>query len=145
MIEYVAGFLVDEIQNNVVMIRKRTDGIYGGHWNGVGGKVELNETYAEAQSREFHEEAGIWIKPDSWNPICRLCINDEVEVRFFISRQSKERLDACFSVTDEHIEIISIEDVLEGKITAVHNIPWILLMGLTDLQPNQYTVSMTVD
>lgn len=142
MIEYVAGFLVDHDHHKVIMIRKRKNSINGGLWNGVGGKVEGTEDYNEAQAREFHEEAGIWIKPEEWNPICRLCIDDEVEVRFFFSEQSRDRLEACYSVTDEQIGIFSIDDLLRGEINCVHNIQWILMMGLLDIHASKCSIHM---
>lgn len=49
MIEYVAGLLVDRESETVILVKKRDDSIYGGHWNGVAGKVEcFDEGYAEA-------------------------------------------------------------------------------------------------
>ena len=37
-----------------------------GHLNGLGGKIEVDETPSEAMVREFEEESGAHTKPEDW-------------------------------------------------------------------------------
>jgi len=57
--KYVLGFLFNPKQDSVVLIRKKKPDWQNGFWNGVGGKIEQDETDKQAMSREFLEETGI--------------------------------------------------------------------------------------
>jgi 8-oxo-dGTP diphosphatase len=61
---YVVGFLFDGLCQNVTLIKKTHPEWQKGKLNGVGGKIEPNETSTDAMRREFREEAGVDI--DSW-------------------------------------------------------------------------------
>ena len=57
MIEYVLGLAFNEQEDKVLLINKK----HGPphiikQWNGIGGKMEENETGWEAMAREFKEE-----------------------------------------------------------------------------------------
>jgi len=58
MKEYVLGFLFDQ-NDKVLLIKKTKPANLAGKWNGVGGKLEIKETYLEAMARETREETGI--------------------------------------------------------------------------------------
>ena len=55
-------------QDSVLMIHRnlRKNDIHEGKWNGLGGKLEKNETAKEAASREFHEEANCSVQAKDW-------------------------------------------------------------------------------
>ncbi len=42
---------------------------HAGRWNGLGGKLELDESSLEAGLREFKEEAGVITEPDAWKSL----------------------------------------------------------------------------
>src|ERR1044072_5346609 len=65
---YVAGFAFDSTLGNVALIQK-LKGPHGmaGKWNGIGGKIEGTETPRSAMSREFQEEAGLYIPAADWS------------------------------------------------------------------------------
>lgn len=42
---------------------------HAGKWNGLGGKLELDESPREAAAREFHEEAGISLAAECFKPL----------------------------------------------------------------------------
>ena len=58
MKKYVVIFLFTKDYKKVLMI-KRNKPPYKDCWNGIGGKVEENETEIQAAIRECHEETGI--------------------------------------------------------------------------------------
>ena len=59
----VGGIL--QIQNKILIAKRKLDDHHPGLWEYPGGKVELNETQEEALKREFFEELNIKI----FNPI----------------------------------------------------------------------------
>ena len=58
MKKYVVIFLFTKDYKKVLMI-KRSKPPYKDCWNGIGGKIEENETEIQAAIRECHEETGI--------------------------------------------------------------------------------------
>jgi hypothetical protein len=54
--EYCLGFVFDKGFQSVVLIKKER-GLHVGMWNGLGGKVENNETPLDSMKREYREEA----------------------------------------------------------------------------------------
>jgi len=81
MIKYVVGFLFDSNRGIVALINKKRgpDSIIG-KWNGIGGKVEVGETYLDAMRREFKEEAGLDI--GSWEHTITLT-GPDFTIQFF--------------------------------------------------------------
>lgn len=67
MKEYALGFMFDDRQHHkVLLIEKSSPEWQAGKLNGVGGKIEPNETAVEAMVREFFEETGIDTTVDDW-------------------------------------------------------------------------------
>lgn len=66
MKNYVCGFLFSPDQNQIVLIEKQKPEWQRGKLNGVGGKLEYNESPASAMAREFKEEAGVMIPAERW-------------------------------------------------------------------------------
>jgi 8-oxo-dGTP pyrophosphatase MutT (NUDIX family) len=59
---YVAGFLFDDLKLSVALILKQFGPpILIGKWNAIGGKCEGNELPMQAITREFQEEAGVYV------------------------------------------------------------------------------------
>ncbi len=56
---YSLGFCFDVAKERVALIEKINPEWQKGLLNGVGGKLERYETYAEAMAREFVEETGV--------------------------------------------------------------------------------------
>lgn len=46
-------------RNDEILLAKKKRGFGAGHWNGVGGKIEPNETIEQATIRECQEEIGV--------------------------------------------------------------------------------------
>jgi mutator protein MutT len=47
------------IRNDEILLAQKKRGFGAGHWNGVGGKIETNETIEQALVRECQEEIGV--------------------------------------------------------------------------------------
>jgi 8-oxo-dGTP diphosphatase len=69
MTEYVLGFAFDS-NEEVVLIRKNKPDWQRGLLNGVGGKIEENESSYAAMVREFHEETGVRLH--GWDNFARM-------------------------------------------------------------------------
>lgn len=102
--EYVVGLLFDTLPRptNVALIRKNRPPRQARLLNGIGGKREPGESWHEAMSREFEEEAGVRIEPSAWCHTVTL-VGDGHEVRFF--RASSESLFFVKTMTDEEVII----------------------------------------
>lgn len=67
MVEYVLGFRFSTDLKKVVLIEKLKPSWQAGKLNGVGGKLESNETLSEAIAREFKEETSVQTYPSEWS------------------------------------------------------------------------------
>jgi|SRR5579864_4732790 len=136
MINYVAGFLVDKINESVLLIKKTKPEWQAGRYNAIGGKIEFGESPVDAMQREFHEEAGVWIK--DWTHRVTLTGGDW-RVYFFIAFAEKEVLDKCHLFAhdkDEIIDIFGISNVVDlWSFTMrgiISNIRWLLPLCLDE-------------
>lgn len=134
MIDYVAGFLIDKINNTVVLIKKTKPEWQRGRYNAIGGKVEFGETPVDAMQREFHEEAGRWIK--DWTHRVTLTSNDR-RVYFFIALTSQDILDKCCDFAEDKEETIYSFDISDIQCECeygfvLNNISWLLPLCLDE-------------
>ena len=68
MINYVLGFAFSADKSHVALILKNGKSVpeHRGKLNGIGGKIEAQESAFESMSREFWEETGVDILEASW-------------------------------------------------------------------------------
>src|ERR1017187_8022978 len=102
MIKYVLGFLFDKSLELVVLIEKNTPARQKNKWNGVGGKIEQNESPYQAMVREFEEEAGIAII--DWQQYCTV-YGDDFEIHCFYSVVESKCLMGVKTMTKEKLGI----------------------------------------
>lgn len=125
---YVAGFLFNDSNTKVVLIKKARPDWQKNKYNAVGGKVDFYDTsYANAMEREFTEETGVKIPMDQWQNFCTLHGKDYY-VKFFRAFVSDEILNSVKSITDESIEIFDIDAV--STLGTVKNLSWLLPLAL---------------
>lgn len=127
MIKYVVGFLFDKSLELIALIEKQTPEWQKDKWNGVGGKIEKDETPIQAMTREFQEEAGLEI--DDWKQYCVIHGNDS-EIHFFYSIVDSEHLMKIRTMTKEKLGIWSLNRVSMPNFPLIPNIRWILPMAL---------------
>lgn len=124
--QYVVGFYFVE-QNNVVLIRKNKPEWQLGKLNGVGGRVEVNESPVEAQVREFREEAGKQTIESDWRFFAALCCSDCI-INFF---SAHGEFTGVHTTTDERIEFINISELSdEGRSDFIPNLRWLIPLAL---------------
>jgi len=59
----IYGIVCHIIKNNrILLIKKRPELFGGGKWNGLGGKMNPNESPEKACKREVHEESGLRVR-----------------------------------------------------------------------------------
>jgi 8-oxo-dGTP diphosphatase len=99
--QYVRGFLFDQTKQHVVLLKRNKPPVQAGKYNGVGGKVEPNETPMQAMQREFEEEAGLPIT--DWTPFAEVSGSTWVsyffhasDVRAHQARTMEEQEVQCF-------------------------------------------------
>lgn len=123
MTDYVAGFLIDEEKEHVLLIQKNRPTWQAGKLNAIGGHIENGEDPQEAMHREFEEETGITFKTD-WTDLAVL-VGDWGSVFFyrrfaprgFIARTFQQK-------TDETIFFIPIEKAIPPL--TLPNLSWLI-------------------
>jgi 8-oxo-dGTP diphosphatase len=70
--QYVLGFAFDHAEQQVLLINKQRPDWQKGRVNGIGGKIEIDETALEAMTREFNEETGLYSDQNKWRLFCQL-------------------------------------------------------------------------
>lgn len=125
MEKYVVGFLIDT-QLNVVLIRKNKPQWQAGKLNGVGGKIEENESAYDAMVREFSEEAGIIFT--SWNMYAKLTEQNKYDLFVFRGFVESVKEIEVKSMTNEIIEVHNIKNLYNEFI--LPSAMWLLHMAL---------------
>lgn len=122
--EYVNGFLFSPNGTSVVLIQKNKPSWQRGLLNGVGGKIESDDTdiYA-AMRREFKEETGMTVK--HWERTITL-VGSDWKVYFF---RAFGDLTGAKSTTDEVVSIWPTHPVPEHVIP---NLKWLIPLSLDD-------------
>jgi 8-oxo-dGTP diphosphatase len=121
--KYVVGFLFNEKQDRVLLIKKERPSWQKDLWNGVGGKIEEYETRDHAMIREFKEETGLLI--DYWRLYA--AIRGVSYTIYFYSAVSLE-FDAAKTTTDEMILDFAVKEI--PKLKTVPNLIWLVPMAL---------------
>lgn len=105
----------------VVLIEKAKPAWMAGHLNGVGGKVEANESAAEAMVREFREETGLDTQKKNWIRVTALH-EPGVTVDVFACIDSRSGM--AKTMTPEPIRVIDWDYRL--AVSPIHYMPNIL-------------------
>lgn len=122
--KFVVGFAFDQ-DKRVAMIKKNRPPWQEGLYNGVGGKIELNETPLQAMIREFDEETGVLV--DNWQLYATLRY-PKAELYFFKAEVPVEYLDGIESKTDEIVRVFPASSVKPYQM--IKNLNWLLPLAL---------------
>lgn len=123
--EYTAGFAFDPSGTPRVLLihKKRGPEGYRGLLNGIGGKIELGETAARAQQREFLEEAGLDIPAHRWEHTISLH-GDFGTVWFFRTVLTPAEAGEAWTVEDEQVGWYDVADL--PRLRVVPNVLWLV-------------------
>lgn len=126
MTKMVVGFMIDEKRENVVLIRKIRPDWMKGLLNGVGGKIEKNESPIDAMVREYKEETGVDTIAWNWHPFMTMTGND-FEIYYYMAIGDTSTVQ---TMEDEEIVITPIDSIQIRDKATIDNLPWILSLGL---------------
>lgn len=127
--EYVLGFLFSSDKKSVVLIKKAKPQWQAGLLNGVGGKIELNETSVQAMVREFQEETtsitaeSLWINyadmvGPNWRVYCFYAIDSDLAVA------------SAKTNTNEEVLKLDIDKIKDYQ--CVSNLSWLIPLALDE-------------
>lgn len=103
---YVIGLIFDD-KNRILLINKLRPDWQKGYYNGIGGKVEGNETFMKAMIRETKEEANLDIKKN-WK-LYHKDILVNIQINTYYTKISSEEIEKFKSLTDEKVELFEID------------------------------------
>lgn len=112
---YVVGFITDD--NRVLLINKNRPKWQEGLFNGIGGKVEGNESPLEAMIRETKEETGLEI--NEWESIETISFKNGVELHAYSSHISSSDIEQFQSLTDEKVSLFKKDKLPENLVEDV--------------------------
>ena len=125
-IAYVVGFRFDQWRKRVALIRKNKPAWQAGLLNGVGGKIEADESGYAAMIREFKEETGA--NEVQWSHFHSMR-GEDWRVEFFAGVGDLSKL---ISAEAEQVEIHAVNAIHEVR--CVENLPWLIPMALDHLE-----------
>jgi 8-oxo-dGTP diphosphatase len=139
--KYVVGLAFSSDKTQVAMIKKNRPEPQKGKLNGIGGKIEDGELAQTAMEREFQEETGLFI--EDWDLFCtRVYTKDGIlNSIIYYFRHWDVDLNQIKSMTDEDVYILYVNQIFDiclDKI--VYNMPWVVLMALTDPHHNEIKI-----
>jgi len=113
----------------VALVHKNKPPALAGRLNGIGGKIEADESPRQAIVREFYEETSLHI--DSWEYFCLLHCSPPgmgaSAVYFFYTWQTAQLLAQLQTMETEEIKIVPDRQI--NTTTALPNVPWLLRMA----------------
>lgn len=131
MQHYVCGFYFDHLLKQVALIWKNKPDWQKDKLNGIGGKIEENETPFAAMRREFKEETGI--DHEEWDSLIVLT-GSEWKVFFFYAVGMKDKFEYVETQEDEEVAKIDIDRLLSWDYEHIPNLDWLIPMALNKLK-----------
>lgn len=128
--QYVVGFMFRRNDTEVALIRKEKPEWQKGRLNGVGGKVEADETSLRAMEREFYEETG-WQGDIQWNWFLNL-VYPTAMIHFFVCSKGDDVV--LTNVTDEQVAWFNVDEALD-LIGLLPNLRWLIPLALDKTSP----------
>lgn len=122
-IKYVVGFMFNENETDVLLIKKNKPAWQKGKMNGVGGKIEKGEYAMDAMHREFKEETGIDF--DQWKYIVTMS-GDDWECHVFTG--SSDDVFDFKQMEDEVLHLIPLREFDDFDL--ISNLYWLVPMCL---------------
>jgi 8-oxo-dGTP diphosphatase len=121
-------------RDRVILIRKNRPDFQKGKWNGIGGKLEANESPLDAMVREFREETGIVTQPTDWQLTLSMTgaaddANTKQGFCVWYYRTFVSVFPTIQQTTDELVNIKYVDELYDTP--TLDNMKWILPLQLT--------------
>lgn len=131
MKKYVLGFLFSNDKRDIALIRKERPEFQKGKFNGVGGKIENDETPLEAMNRECKEEFEINVE---WKQY--LTIIDKKQTLLYLFKAFDNKIydldGLTFNDVMEEIYRFDLYKFNQLGNECMYNLPWMVNMALDD-------------
>lgn len=125
MKQYVTGFLFSKDSTRVVLIKKINPQWQRGLFNGVGGKIEANESSVNAMIREFFEETGVSTRPEDWTNFAKVYRPKCYDVDMYFAHSN-----LAFKVKTIEAEEVHLINVSELPKNIIPNLQWLIPLAL---------------
>lgn len=123
---YCLGFLFND-SNEVLLVRKNKPDWQKGLLNGVGGKIEENESPSSAMIREFKEEVGE-IKTYEWDLFHKMFFKDCVVCCYrSFTEEDLRKIDGKKNDVGEPLWLVNTE-IIE-TVGCITNLTWLVPMA----------------
>lgn len=133
MKRYTVGFVLNEDESEVLLIRKKRPDWQKGFLNGLGGQCDPGEDSVVTMIREAFEEANITLYPKRLLEFAKLT-HPEKEVYFFVGRLNESAYRQFKTKTDEDVYSISIHDFYHDEtLDVLASVKWLFPMGVNFL------------
>ena len=124
--EYVLGFMFDEQEKNVVVIKKIKPDWQAGSLNGIGGKIESHDKDSvSAMVREFKEETGKETTEKDWKSFALMERHGDYRVWCF--KTFAKELNVT-TKEDEQVLVMLIDDLKDYK--RINNLDYLIELAL---------------
>lgn len=123
----VVGFAFNPAKSRVALIKKKRGPEFSGMvdtLNGIGGHAQPGETYTQAMTREFYQEAGVAVA--HWKHFATLD-SDSYRVYVFSAQLEDRVWRRLFSKTDEQVTRVSVRRLPESVYADVR---WLIPLAL---------------
>lgn len=142
--KYVCGFCFSNDLQRVALIQKTKPAWQKGRLNGIGGKIETDDSSsAMAMEREFLEEAGCLMLAPDWKFLTHMYGKDW-SVEFFYSVEKDlstgYTLEDLDSLTEEKVTIVKVEDV--QSLDTISNLRWLIPLAIQKIKYPDEQISM---
>lgn len=111
---YVLGFAFTTLMDAVLLIQKKRPQWQAGCYNGIGGKIEPQESALAAMVREFKEETGVGTLLGDWHRFAVMQYQD-AEIVCYVLRSS-EKVKAAHTTTDEEVVLCDSTNLPPGHL-----------------------------
>lgn len=120
--KYVCGFCFSPTLHEVALIEKTKPEWQKGRLNGIGGKIEMDESSFHAIVREFQEEAGVL--NSEWKFLVNMH-GKNWSVDFYYTVHDLSELK---TMTEEPIVVINVNELYEYR--TISNLRWLIPLAL---------------
>lgn len=125
MINYITGFMYSTDKEKVALINKLSPAWQRGLINGIGGKMEGDESPSQGMVREFEEETGVKTLESDWKLFTVISRPGKYNVHFLYCISSK-----ITKVRTIEREVVGIFEVDKLPRNVIHNLHWLIPMSL---------------